>query len=102
MAAPTPPTLLEFKMKRLQTILVGMAFLPAAAMADADCTAHPKDQWKTEAEARTHFEAQGYQIRKLKVSGDCYEFYGFTADGRKAEVYFDTKTLAVVKSEIED
>lgn len=76
--------------------------MPGLALADADCKANPKAEWKSEAEARQHFESQGYKINKFKVSGHCYEFYGYTADGRKAEVYFDTKTLAVVKSEIDD
>jgi hypothetical protein len=82
--------------------VAGLMLVPGIVLADADCTAHPKAEWKSEAEARAHFEDQGFKIRKFKVSGDCYEFYGYTADGSKAEVYFDTKTLEVVKSEIED
>lgn len=76
-------------------------FAPTLALADADCTAHPKEEWKTEAEARAKFEAEGYSINKFKVSGNCYEIYGKTRDGKKAEIYFDTKTLEVVKSEID-
>ena len=53
-----------------------------------------------EAEAKAKIEAQGYKIRKFKVDGNCYEIYGQNKDGKKAEVYFDAKTLAVVKSEI--
>tara|TARA_R110000822_G_scaffold111058_1_gene241477 strand:- start:28500 stop:28865 length:366 start_codon:yes stop_codon:yes gene_type:complete len=85
-----------------KTLLLGAVLLaPSLALADADCTAHPKAEWKSEAEARAHWEAQGYTISKFKVSGDCYEIYGYTADKKKAEIYFDTKTLEVVKSEIE-
>lgn len=79
----------------------GLLIAPAIALAGADCEAHPQNEWKSEAQARAHFEEQGYKIRKFKVSGDCYEFYGWTADGKKAEVYFDTKTLEVIKSEID-
>ncbi|HKU71482.1 MAG TPA: PepSY domain-containing protein, partial [Burkholderiales bacterium] len=35
-----------------------------------------------------------------KVDGDCYEIYGTNKEGKKVEIYFDTKSLAVVKSEI--
>jgi hypothetical protein len=77
-------------------------FVPALALADANCTANPKAEWKSETEARAKFEKDGYKINKLKVSGNCYEIYGFTKDGKKAEIYFDTKTLAIVKQEIED
>lgn len=74
---------------------------PISAFAGADCTANPKEEWRSEADARAHFESQGYKIKKFKVDGNCYEFYGWDKDGKKAEVYFDTKTLAVVKSEID-
>ncbi len=83
------------------TLLALLALSPAVAWADASCTAHPKDEWKTEAEARAKFEGEGYRITKFKVSGDCYEIYGFTKDGKKAEIYFDTKSLEIVKSEID-
>lgn len=76
--------------------------LPTLSLADADCSAHPKTEWKSEADARAHFEAQGYKIKKFKVSGDCYEIYGWNAAGKKAEIYFDTVSLDIVKSEIDD
>ena len=44
---------------------------------------------------------QGYSIKIFKVSGNCYEIYGTNKEGKKAEIYYDTKTLDVVKSEIE-
>ena len=42
---------------------------------------------------------QGYKIDKFKIDGNCYEIYG-SEDGKKVEIYFDTKTLDIVKSEI--
>lgn len=89
-------------MKTQTTLALLALFAPALALADADCTAHPKEEWKTEAEARAKFEADGYTISKFKISGECYEIYGFTKEGKKAEIYFDTKTFEIVKSEIED
>jgi hypothetical protein len=72
-----------------------------AAFAKADCTAHPKSEWMKESDAKAKLEAQGYKIRKFKVDGNCYEIYGHDKDGKKVEIYYDTKTLAVVKSEVE-
>ncbi|SAL40599.1 hypothetical protein AWB74_01585 [Caballeronia arvi] len=72
-----------------------------AAFAKADCTAHPKSEWMKESDAKAQLEAQGYKIRKFKVDGNCYEIYGHNKDGKKVEIYYDTKTLAVVKSEVE-
>ena len=87
--------------------LVSLAVIGAAslfsthAFAKADCKAYPKDEWMKADEAKAKIAAQGYQIKKFKVDGNCYEIYGQNKDGKKVEIYFDTKTLAVVKSEVE-
>ena len=86
-------------MKRSLVLFAAIA-LPVSAFAGAKCEKHPKSEWMSEAEAKAKIEAQGYRIRKFKVDGNCYEIYGTNQDNKKAEVYFDTKTLAVVKAEI--
>jgi hypothetical protein len=82
-------------------VVLAMIALPASAFAGAKCENHPKSEWMSEADAKAKIEAQGYKIRKFKVDGNCYEIYGTNKDNKKAEVYFDTKTLAVVKAEIQ-
>ena len=77
------------------------AFVPATAWAGANCKANAKAEWMSEADAKTKIAAQGYEITVFKVDGNCYEIYGRSKDGKKVEIYFDTKTLDVVKSEIE-
>jgi hypothetical protein len=79
-------------------LTVGMS---GAAYAKADCTAHPKSEWIKETDARAQIESQGYKIKKFKVDDNCYEIYGHDKNGKKVEIYYDTKTLAVVKSEVE-
>lgn len=54
-----------------------------------------------ECDAKARLEAEGCKIRKFKVDGNCYEIYGHDKNGKKVEIYDDTKTLAVVKSEVE-
>jgi len=85
-------------MKRLLTAI--LLLLSTGAFAGANCPKYPKAEWMPEADAKAKIAAQGYKIRKFKVDGNCYEIYGETKDGKKAEVYFDVKTLAIVKSEI--
>ena len=77
-----------------------VAALPTAAFAGANCKANPKPEWMSEADAKSKLVAQGYKIDKFKIDGNCYEIYGSNKDGKKVEIYFDTKTLEVVKSEI--
>jgi hypothetical protein len=85
-------------MKAASTIC--MALMAGSAFADAKCAKHPKSEWLPQAEAKAKIEAQGYKIKKFKVDGNCYEIYGTNKEGKRAEVYFDTKTLDVVKAEI--
>jgi hypothetical protein len=87
-------------MVRLVMMLAAIG-VSGAAWAKADCTAHPKSDWIKEADARAQLEGQGYTIRKFKVDGNCYEIYGTNKEGKKVEIYFDTRTLDVVKSEID-
>ncbi len=77
-----------------------VAALPTAAFAGANCKANPKAEWMSEADAQAKLVAQGYKIDKFKVDGNCYEIYGSNKDGKKVEIYFDTKTLEVVKAEV--
>ncbi|MBL6614564.1 MAG: PepSY domain-containing protein [Reyranella sp.] len=73
----------------------------SSAWAGANCKANPKSDWMSEADAKAKIEAQGYKIDKFKVDGNCYEIYGRNKDGKKVEIYFDTKSLDVVKAEVE-
>lgn len=78
-----------------------MLALSGTAFASAKCAKHPKEEWMKEADAKAKLEAEGYKIKKFKIDGNCYEIYGHNKEGKKVEIYFDTKTLDVVKSEIE-
>ena len=83
------------------TLSPAAAALPIAASAKADCAAHPKAEWMSEADAKAKIVAQGYTITKFKVDGNCYEIYGKNKEGKKVEIYYDAKTLEPVKTEIE-
>ena len=87
-------------MRKLLLILALTAFA-GPAFASAKCQKHPKNEWMKESDARAKLEEQGYKIKKFKVDGNCYEIYGHNKEGKKVEIYFDTKSLDVVKSEIE-
>ena len=75
------------------------ALIVDAAWAGANCKAHPKAEWMKESEAQAKIVAEGYAISKFKVDGNCYEIYGTNKAGKKVEIYYDTKTLDVVKME---
>ena len=82
------------------TVSLALCIAPTAALAAANCPKYPKAEWMPQGEARAKIESMGYKISKFKIDGHCYEIYGVDKEGRKAEVYFDVKTLNVVKAEI--
>lgn len=82
----------------LCSLAVALA-LPSAAWAGANCKAHPKAEWMKQSDAQAKIVADGYTISKFKVDGNCYEIYGTNKAGKKVEIYYDTKTLDVVKME---
>lgn len=89
-------------MKKLLAVALIASFASTAALADASCPAQPKDKWQKEADFKQQLTAQGYQIKKFKVSGNCYEIYGHDKDGKKVEIYFNPVTGKPVKSNIEN
>lgn len=76
--------------------------LSSHAIASADCAAHPRGQWLKQADLKQRLETEGYQIKNLKVDGNCYEIYGRNKEGKKVEIYFDTVTGKPVKTKIKD
>ena len=69
------------------------------ASAGPVCTTAPRAQWLTEAQMRARIAQMGYtRIRVFQVSGSCYEIYARAPNGRRAEVYFNPVTGAVVQN----
>jgi hypothetical protein len=79
-----------------------LALAAGPALAGPTCTKEAKDKWISEEAMKQKIAEMGYKdIKTFKTtSGSCYEIYGHTADGKKAEVYFNPVTAEVVKSEI--
>lgn len=69
--------------------------LQASAHETADCTNVPAQRWKPIAQVKQDLLKQGYQIRKLQVSGSCYELYGRDPKGERGEFFFDPSTGAL-------
>lgn len=63
------------------------AATPASATGKMTCDA-PKAQWKSMEALQAQLQKQGWQIRKAKVDGGCYEVYGTDPEGRRVEAYF--------------
>ncbi len=76
------------------TAAAALAFTatPAAATGKMTCDA-PQKQWKSLASLEATLKKQGWQLRKSKVDGGCYEVYGTDPKGNRVEAYFHPVTF---------
>ncbi len=73
------------------------------ALAGPQCTEEPQDKWQNQESFQEKLKADGYEIRKFKVTkGNCYEIYGLDKEGRKVEIYFNPVDGSIVKQEIDE
>jgi hypothetical protein len=85
-------------MIRRSAILAAAAVLfvfPAFADGKKDCTTEPKANWKPVAEAEAAAKAAGYDVRKSKTEGACYEVYGFKG-GKGMELFYNPIDLKLM------
>ena len=68
----------------------------SAAFADGfkNCTKLDKASWKPAADAEAKAKAAGYEVRRSKVEGSCYEVYG-VKEGRLYELFYSPEDLSL-------
>ncbi len=68
----------------------------AAAHATGACPIKgdvPKAEWQDKELLEKKLVAAGWQVRRIKVDGQCYEVYGVDTKGQRVEAYFHPKSL---------
>ena len=84
-------------MKRLLQIsaFVAMCALASAANATglATCNSGPPSGWKTQEALTKMLTDRGWQIRRIKIDGGCYEVYAIDEKGERIEAYFHPVTF---------
>lgn len=81
----------------LAAALLAAACLPAAhATGLATCDSGPRSGWQPQAKLEQVLKDKGWQVRRIKEDGGCYEVYGLDEKGQRVEAYFHPVTLAPV------
>jgi hypothetical protein len=62
----------------------------------ATCDSGPPEKWQSQEKLRQMLTERGWQIRRIKIDGGCYEVYAVTEKGDRVEAYFHPVTLAPV------
>ncbi|WP_136658542.1 PepSY domain-containing protein [Nitratireductor sp. XY-223] len=76
--------------------LVSLAAEPSFATGLYTCESGDQSGWKTVSELEEKMVSEGWQVRRIKEDGGCYEAYGTTPDGERVEAYFDPVTLEML------
>lgn len=82
--------------KTILAIAAALTISAAGTAFAADKCKVAKEEWQPETILKTKLEAEGWKIARIKHDAGCYEVYGTDGSGKKAETYFDPKTLAPV------
>jgi hypothetical protein len=78
--------------KLILAAMVAMLASPAFATGVMTCKVAAADM-KPKADLEAQLVKEGWQIKKSKVDGGCYEVYGTMPDGTFVEAYFDPATF---------
>jgi hypothetical protein len=67
--------------------------LSGPAFAAGKCSEAPKTKWQSASALESKLQSDGYQVRKIKVEGGCYEVYALDKQGKRANMAFNAETL---------
>jgi hypothetical protein len=92
-----PPIAKEIQMK---TLLITAALLAATpAFATETCPDTPKDKWLRAEDIQQRMEKKGYEVRRVKKEGTCFEVKA-TKDGKRVEAYVNPADATIVKETV--
>ena len=81
-------------LRLLSTLAVMLAATaPATATGLYTCDSGDRSAWKSIDQLKAKMTAEGWEVRRVKEDGGCYEAYGTTPDGQRVEAYFHPVTL---------
>ncbi len=87
-------------MKHLHTVFLAVAasfaFAQSHATGLATCDSGKRETWQPQEKLEKMLIAKGWQIRRIKEDGGCYEVYAMDEKGERVEAYFHPRTLALV------
>lgn len=84
-------------MKRLlqSVAIIAIYAIPSTAFATglATCNSGPQSDWKSEDTLKQMLTGRGWQVRRIKIDGGCYEVYAVNEKGQRVESYFHPVTF---------
>ena len=76
--------------------LIALAASATHATGLATCDSGNQSTWQPQEKLEAMLKGRGWQIRRIKIDGGCYEVYAVNEKGERVEAYFHPVTLASV------
>lgn len=87
---------------RYSYLALSAALVCGSVLASDDsyrCSGTRVPEAKSIEQVKAHFEAQGWEIRRVKSDDGCFEVYAIDNQGKRREVYVDPTSLEIVSHE---
>jgi len=78
------------------SVMLLIAAPVAHATGYATCDSGAKESWQPQDKLAAQLKQKGWDVRRIKVDGGCYEVYAVDEKGRRVEEYFHPVSLAPV------
>jgi len=88
----------RFAIAVILTVLLAFAG-SAFATGLAECVSGPKENWVPKEDLEKMLVEKGWEVRKIKEDGGCWEVYALNEKGERVEAYFHPDTLEPVEIE---
>jgi hypothetical protein len=83
-------------------LIAALAFDGAQATGLATCDSGDESGWQAQEKLKEMLTKKGWDVRRIKVDGGCYEVYATDDKGERVEAYFDPRDFAPVATEAHD
>jgi hypothetical protein len=87
---------MSYRLSAAALVLSVIATMPlhvAGATGLATCDSGSPDTWQSQEKLGAMLKAKGWDVRKIKVDGGCYEVYALDEKKEQVEAYFHPVTL---------
>lgn len=62
----------------------------------ATCDSGPQETWQPQSKLEKQLTDKGWQVKRIKIDGGCYEVYAIDEKGARVEAYFHPQTFEPV------
>lgn len=87
----------------IASLIAGATFLGVAGSALATglatCDSGDPSTWVSQETLKVQLEGEGYEVRRIKVDGGCYEAYVVDESGEMSERYYNPVDLSFIPTD---